>query len=941
MKKFLVILSSIIALLIVAIILLPIVFKDDIKQAIDDTMDKSLNATVFYDVDQFSLSLIKNFPDLTVSIGEFGIVGKDKFAQDTLASIRSFEVTIDLMSAISGDQIVVEEILLNDPKILVLVLEDGSANYDIANPSEEEPVLEEADSEDTSSSENSINIGIERWAITNGEMVYNDQSLNFYTRLIGLSHEGSGDFTLDVLDLTTNTVIESASLGFEGVEYASNKRIEVDLTMNMDLPAMEFTFKENRISVNDFEMGAEGSIQMPEEDINMDITFAGKDIDLKSVLSLIPGVYQEYLDGVSVGGAVNFKGSVKGTFNESTMPKVAASLSVENGSVNYSEFDIPMEQINIRSSFDYPSADLSETSFNVDNFSMLVDGEEVAAYLKFKNLENYTWDFGFEGNADLEKITKVVPIEGMTLRGKINAGLKSSGTLAMVEAEKYTELPTSGKLAIDDFFFSSADLPQGFGISKAEITLDPKQINLTRFDATSGNSDFAMQGSIANYIGFALSEEVLKGSLSLNAGLLDLNEFIPEYEEAEEEVPEDTSTLEVIKIPENIDFTFSSKIEKIAISDLEMTEFRGIVLVKDGAIILDENTFGMLDGTFTMTGSYVTKDVDQPKYDLGFDIKNLSIGRAFESFSTVQEYVPIAKQVTGSFSTSFKVDGLLGSDMMPITDAINLDGLLNVAQATLNSGTFVSKLNTLTSLKSGNNASESEKAVTLKDVLINAAIKDGRLFVEPFNLEVQGQKATVGGSNSLEGALDYSMLVKEIPTGSVGSALSSAVGSLTGQNNLVSGAMDIDIGIGGTYDDVQLKLLGASPSGSTGGSSATEVFKQQMTSKVDEEKAKVEEELTKKKEEQRQKMIAEAQEKAEKIRTEGKSSAEKVRREGYAAADKVIAEAGSNPIKKRVAEETAKKLRKEADKKADTIEAESNRKADQLIAEAEERAAKS
>lgn len=941
MKKFLIILVSLLVLIVAAVVVLPIVFKDDIKQALDDTMDENLNATVFYDVGQFSLSLIKNFPDITVSMGDFGIVGRGEFKQDTLVSVGSFDVTVNLMSAITGDQIKVEEILLDQPKISVLVLADGKANYDIAKPSESSTELEEATTpEETDASGSDLSIAIKRWAISDGQMVYKDESLDFYTSLVGLKHEGSGDFTLDVFDLTTNTVIEAASLGFEGIEYASDKRIEIDLTLNMNLPEMQFSFKENRIAVNDFAMGAEGNISMKEEDIKMDITFEGKDIDLRSILSLIPGVYQEYLDGVTAGGIINFAGLVKGTYNESSMPKIGATFSVDNGSISYSAFDIPIEKLNIKSSFDYPSADLTETRFNIDRFSMLVDGEQLEAYLKFKDLENYTWDFGFTGNADLEKITNVVPLEGMTLKGKINAGLKSAGNMAMIEAEKYTELPTTGSLSIDSFFFSSSDLPQGFGITKAEVTLNPQEINLAQFDATSGNSDFAMKGKIENYLGFALSEEeVLKGSLSLKSGLLDLNEFIPEYEESEEEIPEDTSTLEVVKIPENIDFTFSSSIDQIAVSNLEMKNFEGKVLVKDGAIRLDENTFNMLDGTFTMTGSYITKDLDQPKYDLGFKVQNLSIGSAFESFSTIQQYVPIAKQVTGSFSTEFKVDGLLGSDMMPIMDAINLDGLVNVAQATLSSGSFVTKLNALTSLNSGANSSGSGKSLSLKDVLVKTAIKDGRLFVEPFNLEVQGQKATLGGSNSLEGALDYSMLVKEIPTGAVGNALSSAVSSITGQNNLISGAMDIDIGIGGTYDDVKLQLLGASPSGSTGTSSATAVFKQQMASKVDEEKAKAEEELEKKKEEQRQKIVAEAQKQAEKIRAEGKASAEKVRQEGYAAADKLISDAGSNPLKKKVATEAAKKLKSETDKKADKIEAESNKKADQVIAKAKEQAA--
>lgn len=933
MKKLLTILGILLVVIFAAIVVLPIVFKDDIQKALDDTMDDSLNAKVFYDSDQFDISLISNFPDLTVSLGDFGVVGIDEFEKDTLASIASFKVTIDLMSVISGDQIQIEEILLEQPRINVLVLADGKANYDIAKPSEE---VEEVATEEAESSE--MSIGIKRWAITDGQVIYNDQSMNFLMSLIGLNHEGTGDFTMDVFDLTSKTSVEVASLGFEGVEYITNKRLEADVTLNMDLSAMQFTFKENRIALNDFAMGADGFISMPGEDINMDITFGGKDISLLSILSLIPGVYQEYLTGVTAGGDINFNGVVKGIFNDTSMPQIAAHLSVSDGSISYSEFNIPMEEINIQTSFDYPSADLSETSFNIDKFSMLVDGEKLESYLKFKNLDDFTWDFGFEGNADLEKITKIVPLEGMTLRGKINTGLNSAGKMSLIEAEQYDKLPTSGRLDINDFFFESADLPQGFGIAKAILSFDPSKISLTEFDASSGNSDFRLNGNVSNYLGFALNNELLLGSLTLNSGLIDLNEFIPEGDTAEIEIEDDTTTLEVIRIPENIDFTMASSINKIVITNLEMNDFNGKVLIKDGAIVLDENSFNMLDGTFEVTGSYVTKDLEEPKYDFGFKIKDLSIAGAFESFSTIQQYVPIARQVTGKFSTEFNVNGLLGSDMMPLMEEIDLSGLVNVAQASLSKGDFVTKLNSVAAFNSGSSSStKSNEPISIKDVLIQTSIKDGHLFVEPFNLNVKGQKATLGGSNTLDGKLDYSMLIKEIPTGVVGAALNSAIGSLTGGQKLVSDKIDVDLGIGGTYDDVKVKLLSTSASGVAGGAAAA--FKQQISSKVDDEKAKAEAELERKKEEQRQKIIAEAQTRADKLRSEGKASAEKVRTEGYAAADKLVSDAGSNPIKKKVAQEAAKKLRAKTDKKADAIEAESNKKADQLVTEAKEKAA--
>lgn len=933
MKKILIFLGIVFVILIGAIVVLPIIFKDDIRQALDKSMDDSLNAKVYYDLDAFSLSLIKSFPDITVSMGNFGVVGIDQFKNDTLASVGSFEVTVDLMSVLTGGQIRVKEILLDQPKIFVLVLEDGSANYDIAKDSGEE---EEAADPNAESSE--LSIGIERWNIQNGQLTYLDRSMPFYTKLVGLNHEGSGDFTLDVFDMNTKTIVNQLSLGYDGTEYMSNKRLEADVSLNMDMANMKFTFMDNRIAVNDFVMGAEGFVSMPSNDIDMDITFGGTDINLKSILSLIPGVYQEYLEGVTAGGQVGFDGYVKGTYNEDSMPKIAANLMIENGEIAYADYNIPMEAITMNANFNYPSADMTETSFNVDKFSMLVDGEKLTAYLKFKNLEDYQWDLGVDGNVDLGKIMKIVPVEGMSLKGNINAQLNTAGKMSDVEAERYNQLPTSGSMTVANFLFTSEDLAQPFGIQSAKITFDPSSINLTDFKATSGNSDFNLSGKIENYLGFALSDtELLTGRLDFTSNLIDVNEFLGETEE--ESMPEDTTSLEVIRIPENIDFTFAASIGELKYSNLSIKSFKGKVLVRDGSIILDDNSFNMLDGTFELSGSYVTKGLDQPTYDLGFNVKNLSIGQAFTSFETIKKYVPIAEQVAGKFSSDFNVNGLLGSDMMPLMDEINLAGLVNIAQATLEKGKFMQKLSAVASLKNGASA-DKPQAITLNDVLIKTEIKDGSLFIEPFDLKVAGQSATVAGSNTLEGALNYSMLMKDIPTGQIGNALNSALSSLTGGKKLIADKIDLNIGIGGNYDDPQVKLLSTSKSGSGEASSATAAFKEQVSSKLDEQKAKAEEALEEKKEEQLQKIISGAEEQANEIRAQGQESAEKIRSEGNAAADKLIKDAGSNPIKKKIAEEAAKKIRTEADETAAKVELKANERADKLVSEAKAKAAK-
>lgn len=853
MKKVLIILASLFGLIILAAVLLPIIFKDDIQAAIDKELNNALNAKIYYNTDEFSLSLFKSFPDISVTVGDFGIVGNEPFETDTLVAVGEFSLTIDIMSVINGDQIEIVNVSLNEPMINVIVLEDGRANYDIAKSTGEEEETEE----DTSSS--AVSVKIQEWEIVNASVIYDDRSLPMLAGIAGLNHSGSGDFSQDVFDMVTTTSVDGLLIRYDGIEYISDKTFNADITMTMDLANMKFTFKENELALSNFGFGFDGYISMPGDDIEMDITYGGHNIDLISILSLIPGVYQEYMKGVTASGKVSFDGSVSGVFNEKSMPKIIANFAIADGKVSYADYPIPMEDIQVNARFDYPSADLRETSFLMDKFHMTLDGEELNAYLLFKDLEDYYWDFKMNGSVDLEKLTKVVQIEDMTLKGLISANLETKGRMSDLEAERYASLPTSGGISLTNFKYESADLPQGFGIASTKLTFDPAKISLENFKGNAGNTDLQMSGKITNYLQYVLADSaMLFGELNFQSELVDVNEWMTD---TEEEATEDTSAMEIVRIPQNIDFVLASSIDVIKYDNLDLKEFKGKVIIRDGALKLEKVGFDLLDGHFVMNGSYESAP-DLPLYDFDFSIDQMSIASAFQSFNTVQKMMPLAEKMSGKFSTDFEIGGSLGLDMMPIYDDMQGAGFVEIAQASLKDVKVLSAISSVSKL------SNDEGNVSIKDVVLSMEIKDGRVYTEPFDLTIGGRKATVGGSSGVDGSLDYVMSM-DVPSGQVGDALNSAISSFAGIDNAVGKDITLSLGIQGTYDDPKVKLVSAK-SGSGTASDVGSALKQQAKETV----AAKKEEVTKAVEEKAEEVKAEVKEKAEEAKEEVKEEVE-------------------------------------------------------------------
>jgi uncharacterized protein involved in outer membrane biogenesis len=904
-KKILIGIGILLLVVVAAAFIIPIVFKNDIKAAIDKELAKSINADVIFDVNNFDLTLFSNFPNVTVEVKELGVFNRAPFEGTPLFVVEEFEVELNLKELVFGDQLRVKGITLVRPQINIKVLQDGKANYDITYPSTEEPQA-------TTEEGGSFSFGIDHWAIIGGHITYDDQSLPFLASIKGLNHSGSGDFNEKEFDLITKTSIDSLTIKYDGTEYLTNKYAELNATLGISEEYTRFTFKDNSTKLNDFALSMEGWFKMNEKDYGMDIQFSSPENTFKSLLSLVPGIYTKDFGSIETKGELSISGFVKGTlsdtqmpaFNmamnvkdamfkypdlptaisnismdllvdnktgviESTlvdlkklhlefgsnpvdarvlienlkdyrmdanvkaalnlaelgkmfpmdglemkgafaidanakgvydsikkiMPAVSATMSLSNGYMKSSEFPIPLEDLHFNASAQNASGKMAETIINVKDFVMLMDGEKFTANLILQNLDDYTWDLKANGGIDLEKITKIFPVEGMTLAGKVKADIETKGKYSDLDAGKYERLPTSGTASLKDFKYNSADLPP-VAISQADAIFDPKKIEIKNTTGTIGKSDFDVSGSISSYIGYLFGSETIKGNMTFNSTLLDLNEFMTDTE-APATTTEPTP-YGVVPVPQNIDFVLHSNLKTVKMMDYTMTNVNGDVIVKDGIANLNAVKFNMLGGAFAVNGTYNTKDINHPLYDLGVKIESLSIQQAASSFSIVKTYAPIAGLVSGSFGTDFKISGELGQDMMPKMNTVNGSGLIKVAQAALTQSKLVSGITSLTKL-------DNSDQVTLKDVLMSAAIKDGALTVKPFDVKFGEYKTNISGSTGLDGSINY-LLKMNIPAGKLGSQLQGFINKNTGSNNSTS-EIPVTIALGGNYNDPKTSLL--------------------------------------------------------------------------------------------------------------------------------------
>ncbi|MDQ3192306.1 MAG: AsmA family protein [Bacteroidota bacterium] len=880
-------------LLIATAVALPFIFKDKLIAKIKTEANKNLKAKV--DFSTVDLTLFTSFPDFTLDLYDFSVVGIDEFENDTLASIKTLEFTIDIMSVINGGNIEIKSILLDQPSILARVLENGKANWDIALEDEQ---AEAEPSTDPTEFKASLN----NYEIRNAKIVYDDAPGKMYAELTGFTHKGNGDFTQDNFLLQTMTTIDELSYKSEGVTLLNKVNTKFKADLDMDMKNMKFVFKENEVQLNQLFMGFDGWLAMPSDDIDMDITFFAKKTEFKNILSLVPVVYSRDFESVKTSGTLALSGYVKGKFNDNTMPGFGTKLLVENAMFQYPDLPKAVNNININLEVDNKTGNPDHTIINLKKFYMeMAENPFEMKMLVTTPVSDANIDGVVKGKILLSSIKDIVPLEqGESMNGTIVADITMKGRMSSIEKEQYDQFNLAGTLMAMDMEYKSKDLPYDILINKAYLNFSPKFVELSSFESKIGKSDINASGRITKFLEYAFKDEMLEGTFTMNSKFMDLNEFMEEESTTTASAPAAEETpMSVIEVPGNINFLLTAGISKMLYDNIEMENVSGSIKIADKKIDMNNLRMNLLDGIMVVNGSYETKDLTKPSIAFSLDIKNFDIQKTAKTFNTVEKLAPVAKNTHGKFSTTMTVNSILDEKMEPVLNTLNGGGKLSTGNVVVTNFEPISKM--ADALKM-----EQYKKLSLNDVNLSFEFKEGKVIVEPFDMKIGNTIAKVGGSTGFDQTIDYTWNL-DIPQSEFGGAANTALSGLVSQANAkganvsLGDRVKVDVLVGGTVSSPTIKL-GLKDAAGNLASDLKDKAKEELDKKKAELEAKAREEADKLKKGAEDKLKGET----DKAKAAAEAEANKAKAEAEA---KVKAEADK-------AKAEADRLKKEAEDKA-------------------------
>ena len=501
--------------LIVAAMVVPAVFKEEIVEKLKITLNDQLNAEV--DFDDISLSILSSFPNARLDIENLSVTGIDQFADIVLFTSKHTMLDVSIPSLINDDiPYQLREVIIEEADIILMLSKDGTANYSIIKETGEEAT--------------SYTLDLDRYELKDSKITYIDKSTNLRMIIDDMNHSGKGRFTENIYDLDTYSESGSLTVTSEGVNYIRNAKATLDAIINVNVANEKYTLKDNKIAINELNLAGDGYVQIKGDNIYIDAKVKGLEDNFRSYLSVVPHAYVDQFANVATEGTGSLTALIKGNYNtiKSTYPSIDVDLKISDAFVKYNNMPKAVEGIFASIKIDAKEGNYDDMIINIPSLKARVGNDPIEAKLVISDSSTDPRVEGlFKADLDLRNWKSALPAEMISdMEGKLKADIAFGGKVSDIENSNYDNLSLDGQMDIINVNIKRKN-DLDLAISNGKIKASPSILDIKIDGVRYGKSDFQLSSTIKDPLMLAINtNEPLFSDIEIKAGTLDANEML-------------------------------------------------------------------------------------------------------------------------------------------------------------------------------------------------------------------------------------------------------------------------------------------------------------------------------------------------------------------------------------------------------------------------------
>jgi len=213
----------------------------------------------------------------------------------------------------------------------------------------------------------------------------------------------------------------------------------------------------------------------------------------------------------------------------------------------------------------------------------------------------------------------------------------------------------------------------------------------------------------------------------------------------------------------------------------------------NGIVDLSNLIMTAYNGTITTKGRLDLRDTAKRPFDFALDIKGV------ESNGLLSNFTSFSKNISGKVTMTTHLKGDLNDTLGIIHPTLLGNGGANISEGKLIGFPLTAKIADLTGI-------EAMRQLDFKDWNNSFTIENGRITIKDLTIHSSVSDFTVGGSQGLDGSMDYTVNVK-VPAAYTSQLKLQGVGDQLLQFfKDKDGRVNLNLGVTGTRDNPSVKL---------------------------------------------------------------------------------------------------------------------------------------
>ena len=649
-------LLGIVLILGIAAVSLVFIYENEVKSVVIAELNKNLKSEVKVDPADIDLTFIKSFPKCALEFKNVLILeALEKKERDTLIFAENILMMFNLKD-LWNKNYTINKINVNGAQFNPGVSKSGKPNYIFWKKSEGQ------------GTEN-VKFALKNITLHNINLKYRNAEQKVKLSLSFKEASFAGDFGTDAYALQTQGKARLEYLTVNKTNLLNQKNLKYDL--ELDINKTNYAISKAEFALNEIYFATVGNFNYSDSLETADLNFTGKNLDIASLLSLLPEKYASRMNDYKSDGNFFSEGHLK--YKSGKKININAEFGVNDATITYKQQNMQLRHVNIQGKL---SVNEKDDYLNLQTISADLDSNAVNGYCLITNLSDPYINVGGALNAKLEDVNRFWPIDTLEyVSGKVELKAQIKGNLNEMKQSAFSpNISADGSATLKNIKAKFKGKQNEINISEGSFELSKRSVAVNNFKLLMGSSDIELNGELPGFLNYLFdAKQPLVINAALKSNTLALEDVL---------YGGSNSSSEKVNIPVNLNFDLNASITNFSFSKFRAQEVAGNVTIHDQKIAAENISLVTMDGK-ALVNAFADASGEMIKIKAASDLQNINLTKMFYAFNNFGQSTLCDKHLKGFATATVNFTGNWSKDLNCDLQSVIANGNLTIEQGRL------------------------------------------------------------------------------------------------------------------------------------------------------------------------------------------------------------------------------------------------------------------